>query len=46
MNGKRVLALARRIIRQIAHDRRTVALVLLGQCSCSLWAPSCSAPSR
>jgi ABC-2 type transport system permease protein len=29
MNGKRVLTLARRVIRQIAHDRRTVALVIL-----------------
>jgi ABC-2 type transport system permease protein len=29
MNGKRVATLARRVIRQIAHDRRTVALVIL-----------------
>lgn len=29
MNGKRVLTLARRIVRQISHDRRTMALVIL-----------------
>ena len=28
MNGKRVLALIRRIARQIALDRRTIALVI------------------
>lgn len=28
MNGKRILALARRVIRQIANDRRTLALVI------------------
>lgn len=29
MNRKRIITLARRVIRQIAHDRRTVALVIL-----------------
>jgi ABC-2 type transport system permease protein len=29
MNGKRILTLARRVIRQIANDRRTMALVIL-----------------
>jgi len=29
MNGKRVVTLARRVIRQIVHDRRTLALVIL-----------------
>lgn len=29
MNGKRILTLARRVIRQIANDRRTLALVIL-----------------
>jgi ABC-2 type transport system permease protein len=29
MNRKRVVALARRVVRQIAHDRRTVALVIV-----------------
>lgn len=29
MNSKRIITLARRVMRQIAHDRRTVALVIL-----------------